>query len=196
MARSETEICNVGLGYVGGTRISNFDTEQSENAKLCRTLFQPSVDELLCMEAWDCAKQTKIVTSDASYDTATFDYGFAYRFPFPANPYCLKVRTVNDDLYDWQPEGRFVYTDISTCEMVYTKRITDVNEFSSLLVDAISLQIAIKLTFPLQQSSRLRNELIEYLERFVLPKAKIASAGQGYVDEKGKKSWQDAGGHR
>ena len=89
-----------------------------------------------------------------------------------------------------------MYTDASTCEMEYTKRITDVNEFSPLLVEAISTQIAIRLTFPLQQTNQLRLELIEYLERVVLPRAKTADAREGYVDEKGDHSWKNAGGHR
>ena len=78
--------------------------------------------------------------------------------------------------------------------MVYTKRIGDVNEFDPLLVEAIATQIAIRLTFPLQQTNRLRTELIEYLERVVLPRAKIADASEGYVDEKGEHSWRKAGG--
>ena len=192
MSRSITEICNVSLGMVGAKRITAL-TDDSENARLCATFYQPAVDEVLCMYDWDCAKHTKTVTSDADYDTDTFDYGYAYRFAYPANPYCLKVRKVNDDKYDWQPEGRFVYTDQDSCEMVYTKRITDVNEFKPLLAEAISTQIAIKLTFPLQQENRLRLELIEYLEKVVLPRAKIADASEGYVDEKGKHSWRKAG---
>ena len=80
--------------------------------------------------------------------------------------------------------------------MVYTKRITDVNEFDSLLCEAISVQIAIKLTFPLQQENRLRLELIEYLEKVVLPRAEKADASEGYVDEKGSHSWRSAGGRR
>lgn len=193
MARSTTDICNVGLGMVGAKRIADI-TEDSENARLCSTFYNPSVEEILSMYDWVRAKHTKTVTRDADFDTDTFDYGFAYRYPFPANPYCLKVRAVNGDLYDWQPEGRFVYTDQSTCEMVYTKLITDTNEFTPLLAEAISTQLAIRLSFPLQQINRLRLELIEYLETVVLPRAKTADASEGYVKEKGKHSWRKAGG--
>lgn len=196
MARSKIEICNVGLGMVGATRIAAL-TEDSPNARLCNTFYDQAVDEVLCMANWGCAKHTKVVTSDADYDgDDDFDYNYEYRYAYPASPYCLKVRKVNNDLYDWQPGGRYVYTDQDECEMVYTKRITDVNEFSPLLVEAISTQIAIKLTFPLQQENRLRLELIEYLEKVVLPRAKTANAGEGYVNEKGSHSWRSAGGLR
>lgn len=193
MARSETDMCNVGLGMVGAKRIDVI-TEDSKNARLCNTFLRPSIEEVLCMYDWVRAKHTRTVASDATYDTDTFDYSFAYRFPFPANPYCLKVRKVNGNLYDWQSEGRFVYTDQDTCEMVYTKFITDTNEFNPLLAEAISTQLAIRLSFPLQATNRLRLELIEYLETVVLERAKIADAGEGYVKEKGAHSWRKAGG--
>ena len=196
MSRSITDICNVGLGMVGAKRIADYTTEDSENARLCRTFYNPSVEEVLCMYNWNRAKHTKIVASDATYETDTFDYGFAYRFPFPTNPYCLKVRSVNGNKYDWQPEGHFVYTDQDTCEMVYTKLITNTNEFNPLLAEAISTQLAIRLSFPLKQANRLRLELIEYLERVVLDRAESIDAGEGYIKEKGKHSWRTAGGHR
>lgn len=192
MSRSITEICNVGLGMVGATRIASL-VEDSKNARLCSTFYEPSVDEVLCMYNWKCAKHTKVITSDADYDYSDYDYKLAYKYALPSNPYCLKVRKVNNNLYDWKKEGRAIYTDQETCEMVYTKRITDVNEFDPLLVEAISTQLAIRLSFPLQQTNKLRLELIEYLEKVVLPRAKIMDAGEGYVDEKGKHSWREAG---
>jgi hypothetical protein len=180
---------------VGAKRITAL-TEDSENARLCNTFYQPSVDEVLCMHDWVCAKHTKVITGDATYSSTAYDYKLAYKYALPANPYCLKVRKVNDNLYDWRKEGRFIYTGQDSCEMVYTKRITDVNEFDPLLVEAISTQIAIRLTFPLQQTNRLRLELIEYLEKVVLPRAKTADESEGYVDEKGSHTWQSSGGQR
>ena len=190
MSRSIVGISNAALGMVGESRIASL-TEDSVNARHCNTFYGPSVDEVLCMANWKCAKHTKIITADADYDYTDFSYKLAYKYAYPSNPYCLKVRTVNDDKYDWKPEGRAIYTGTSTCEMVYTKRITDVNEFTPLLAEAISTQIAIKLTFPLQSDNRLRLELIEYLERVVLPRAEIANESEGYVNEKGSHSWRD-----
>ncbi len=195
MARSRTEICNVGLGMTGATKIAAL-TEDSRNGRLCNTFYDPVVDEVLCMAEFGCAKHTKIVPADADYDYTDFSYKLAYKFNYPSNPYCLKVRAVNNNLYDWKKEGRAVYTGQATCEMVYTKRITDVNEFDPLLVEAISTQLAIRLTFPLKQKNNLRLELIEYLEGVVLVRAQASDQSEGYVNEKGSKSWQSAGGKR
>ena len=195
MSRSITEICNIGLGMVGGTRIADI-TEDSPNARYCQTFYDPVVDEVLCMANWVCAKHTKTIAADADYDYTDFSYKLAFKFALPSNPYCLKVREVNTNLYDWRKEGRAIYTSQATCEMIYTKRITDVNEFDPLLVEGIETQLAIRLSFPLQAENRLRLELIEYLEQVVLPRAETANAAEGYVDEKGSKSWQSAGGRR
>jgi len=195
MSRSPTEICNVGLGMVGAQRLTNINTDEGTNARLCQSFYSPSVDEILCMANWSRAKHTKIITADAAYDYTDYTHKLHYKYNLPSNPYCLLVRAVNNNLYDWKPEGRAIYTNQDSCEMVYTKRITDVNEFDPLLMEAISVQIAIKLTFPLQQENRLRLELIEYLKQVVLPDAEKANASEGYV-KKGKHSWQSAGGQR
>lgn len=191
MSRSTTDICNNALGMVGGTRISSL-TEDSENARLCNVFYKPTVDEVLVMHNWGCAKHTKVITSDADFEADDFDYSYEYRYSLPSNPYCLKIRKFNDGEKEYAKQGRYIYSDEDECELVYTKRITDTNEFDPLLVDAIELQLAIKLSFPLQATNRLRNELIEYLEKVVLVRAKSIDAAERYKAPSTNK-WQDAG---
>jgi len=175
---------------VGATRINSL-TEDSENARLCNTFYSPTVDEVLCMHKWGCAKHTKVITSDADFDEDDFDYSYDYRYALPSNPYCLQIRKFNDGETEYDKQGRYIYSDADSCELVYTKRITDTNEFDPLLAEAISVHLAIKLTFPLQQTNRLRIELIEYLEKVVLQRAKAQDADEVYIP-KGKQTWQEA----
>lgn len=191
MARSKIDICNVGLGMVGGKRIDSL-TEDSENARLCNTFYDAVVDEVLRMYPWGCAKHTKVITSDADYDADDYDYGYAYRYPLPSNPYCLKIRQYNDGETEYDKQGRFLYSDEDGCELIYTKRITDTNEFDPLLADAISTHLAIKLSFPLMQDKTVRDELIEYLYKVVLITAKQGDASEKYVP-KGKFNVRRAG---
>lgn len=191
MSRSITDICNIGVGMVGGKRIASL-TEDSENARLCSTFYEPTVDEVLCMHKWSCAKHTKTVSSDADFDADDFDYSYAYRYELPSNPYCLMVRKFNDGETEYDIQGRYLYTDASTCELEYTKRVTDTNEFTPLLAEAISTDLGIKLSFPLQMENRLRIELIEYLEKVVLPRAKARDGAEKYVAP-AKHNVRDAG---
>ena len=191
MSRSIVDICNVGLGMVGEQRIDSL-AEDSTNARLCNTFYNSVVDEVLCMHDWGCGKHTKVVTADATYDADDYDYGYAYRYPLPANPYCLHIRKYNDGETEYDKQGRFLYSDNDGCELIYTKRITDTNEFDSLLADAISVHLAIKLSFPLMQDKTIRDELIEYLYKVVLLTAKQGDASEKYVP-KGKFNVRKAG---
>jgi len=189
---SRTQICNRGLVLVGGTVITSL-TEDSDNARFCAELFDPTIDEVSCMQNWLCAEHRKVVAANADYEYTDFDYALQYKYPLPANPYCLLVRKFNTGLMPYELQGRWIFSDEPTCELVYTKRITDVNEFTPLLAEAISTQLAVKLTFPLKQSKSLREELMVYLEQVVLPRAKGAEASQAYVDQSKRRNWRDAG---
>lgn len=190
------EICNDGLLLVGEETVTSVfpPDEGSKEARLCNQFYNRTVDEVLRMHDWNCAKHTKIIAVDATFDEDEFDYSYEYRYQLPSNPWCLKVRTFNDGKTKYDIQGRFLYSDVDSCELVYTKRITDVTEFDSLLIEAISVKLAVKLTFPLKQSKTLRAELIEYLVKDVLLRAKGADADEKYdADAAGEHSWRNAG---
>lgn len=189
---SRTAIANKGLILVGGTVITSL-TEDSDNARYCNELLDPVIDEVSCMHDWLCNEHRKVVAANADYDYTDFDYAKQYKYLLPANPYCLLVRKFNTGLMDYDLQGRWIFSDEPTCELVYTKRITDTNEFTPLFIEAIYTQLAVKLTFPLKQSKSLREELIHYLEMVVLPRAKGREASQAYVDQSKRRNWRDAG---
>ena len=189
---SKTDMANDGLILVGGAVITSL-TEDSDNARYCNQLLDPVIDEVLCMHDWLCAEHRKTVAANADYDYTDFNYAKQYKYLLPVNPYCLLVRKFNTGLMPYDIQGRWVFSDEPSCELVYTKRITDTNEFTSLLVEAIYTQLAVKLTFPLKQSKSLRDELIEYIELVVLPRAKGRESSQAYVDQSKRKNWRDAG---
>jgi hypothetical protein len=185
-------MANDGLVLVGGKVITSL-TEDSDNARYCAQLLDPTIDEVLCMHDWLCAEHRKVVAANADYDADDYSYAMTYKYLLPVNPYCLLVRKFNDGKTKYEIQGRWLYSDADGCELVYTKRITDTNEFSPLLVEAIYTQLAVKLTFPLKQSKSLREELIQYLEMVVLPRAQGRESSQAYVDQTKRRSWRDAG---
>lgn len=192
MSNSRTGMCNKGLVLVGGAAITSL-TEDSDNARYCAELLDSVIDEALCMFDWPCAEHRKVVAANADYDPDDYSYAKTYKYLLPTNPYCLLVRTFNDGKSPYDIQGRWLYSDADACELVFTKRITDVNEFSPLLIETIYTQLAVKLTFPLKQSKTLRTELIEYMEMVVLPRAKGRDASQLYVDRSKRRRWLTAG---
>jgi len=192
MPNSRTDISNKALILVGGKTITSLN-EDSDNARYCNQYLDSVIDEVLCMHDWTCAEHRKVVAANADYDPDDFSYAKAYKYLLPANPYCLLVRKFNTGETAYEIQGRWLYSDDDTCELVYTKRITDVNEFFPLLVEAIYTQLAVKLTFPLKQSKALRDELILYLEEVVLPRAERRDSSQIYVDQSKRRRWLTAG---
>jgi hypothetical protein len=189
---SRTDIANDALILVGGGVITSL-TEDSDEARYCAKLLDPVIDEVSCMHDWLCNEHRKVVAADADYDYTDFDYAKQYKYALPANPYCLLVRKFNTGLMPYDIQGRWIFSDEAVCELVYTKRITDTNEFTPLFVEAIYTQLAVKLTFPLKQSKSLREELIQYLEMVILPRAKGREASQNYIDQSKRRNWRDAG---
>lgn len=189
---SRTAIANKAL-ILNGAMIITSLTEDSDNARYCAELLDSVIDEVLCMHDWLCAEHRKTVAANADYDYTDFDYAKQYKYLLPTNPYCLLIRKFNTGLMDYEPQGRWIFSDEPSCELVYTKRITDVNEFTPLLIEAIYTHLAVKLTFPLKQSKTLRDEFVQYLEVVVLPRAKTREASQAYVDQSERRNWKNAG---
>ena len=93
---TKTEICNVALSQVGtGKAIADFDTDQSQEAKACRTLFDSFMSTVLRGFNWNFAAVFVNVEPVVIYPNQEFNYG--YRYPSD----CLYVRRFwNGQHYD------------------------------------------------------------------------------------------------
>jgi len=175
---SETDICNMALMKVGAKPPINSLTEDSDNARFCNQFYAPVRDAILRSHPWNCAIYRRTISSLA--DAPDFDYD--YQFQLPANPYCLRILQVGkseDQPIQWGVEGRRLLCNESSTRIVYIKRITDTNEFDPLLVDAISVALAIKLAMPLANDQRLVDSLVKELELIVLPLARSIDGQEG-----------------
>ena len=186
MAISEVDICNMGLLEVGAKPKIASLVEDSDNARLCNQFFWPVVDAVLRGHIWNCAIHRKTITPLA--DAPDFD--FDYQYQLPANPYCLRVLQVGlseDQPIIWRVEGRRLLTDESSAPIAYIKRITNTNEFDPLLVDAISIRLAIKFATSLTNSRTMATDLIKQYENITLPLARTIdgqeSSTQTFITE-------------
>ena len=180
MTISKVAICNMALGELGAKEISSL-TDGSTAAALCSRHYDQTVDEVLAMADWKCAMARKQLA--ASSETPDFEYD--YQYPLPTNPYCLRVRAMCLDdgselEADWTREGDMLLTNQDECYIKYIKRVTDPMKFEPLLVTAIYLQLAIKFAPKLQKDTADKGRLIEEFEKLVLPRAKYATAKEGY----------------
>lgn len=186
MSVSEVDICNMSLLKVGAKPKIESLVEDSDNARLCNQFYAPIRDATLRSHPWNCAIHRRTLTSDV----ATPDSDWDYQFTLPANPYCLRmlqVGTSEDQPIEWRVEGRKLMCNESSTPIVYIKRITDTNEFDPLLVDAISVALAIKFAMPITGSQSLVDSLVKELELIVLPLARTIdgqeSSGDAFITE-------------
>lgn len=78
-------------------------------------------------------------------------FGFASQFPLPSD--YLRMLPSADNK-DWQIEGRKILTDDSSpIQVVYLKKITDLNELDELFVEVLVARIAYTIAEKVTQSN-------------------------------------------
>ena len=189
MSLSETQICNMGILKTGSKVTISALTEDSDNARLCNTFWGPVRDAVLRSHPWNCAIHRTTVTAMSEDPDSDWDY----QYQLPVNPYCLRILQVGLREYQpvkWTIEGRRLLTDESSPPIVYIKRITDTNEFDSLLVDALTLKLAIKLCMPLTANGKMLEGLIKELETISLPEARSIDGQEQSIQEIETTTWE------
>ena len=180
MPISETNICNQALLKNGAKPAISSLTEDSDNARLCNTFYASVRDAVLRSHPWNCA--IKRTTLTALSEAPEMDYDHQYQLP--TNPWCLRVLQVGkleDQPTRWKVEGRLLLTDENSPPIAYIKRITDTNEFDPLLIDALVLKLALKMSMPLTSELRLVKALIEEIETVSLPEARSIDGQESSV---------------
>lgn len=145
---SKVQIANMALGRIGvSQRIANVDTEDSIEARQCRTFYDQDVEFVLRSFEWPFAtgyRQLALVTEEPSDDWA-----YAYRVPVDS----LKVRRIvtalgRDDpnpppfVLGQDSQGPLLYTSEEDPTIEYTVNITDPGRFDPIFVEALSWKLA------------------------------------------------------
>lgn len=189
MPIDETGICNMAIMKTGSKDvISSFTSDSSNNAILCRQFYGSVRDAVLRSHPWNCAIHRTTPTALS----ATPDSDWDYQYQLPTNPYCLRilqVGEVEDQPIAWRVEGRRLLTNESSPPIVYVKRITDTNEFDALLVDVLTLKLALKLAMPLAANAQIVTGLIKELEEISLPEARSIDGQESSVQQIQTDTW-------
>ena len=157
MASSETQICNLALGRMGEDVITSL-SENSRAGKLCAVFYESVRDALLCVHDWAFAGG-RIGPLSPLTDAPVF--GFANAFQLPSD--CLQVRGLYGVTSStaWQVEGRQLLTDLDTCSLLYTKKVTDTTDFPPLFTNALACRLAYTVAYALAPSGDLAKMLYQ-----------------------------------
>lgn len=146
---SETEISNLAISHCGsGKEISNLDTDQGEEASVCRRFYELARDQVLRDFAWPFATKFRVLSLVEEDPSDEWDY--SYRYPTD----CLKLRRIlsgqrrdtNDTRSPYKilsdDSGLLIYSDVEDAEVEYTFRQDDPSFYPADFTMALSYKLA------------------------------------------------------
>lgn len=181
---TEIEIVNMGLQACAARRITDLD-EDSIEADEVNTCWNTIREATLRMHSWNSIATTAELT-----DTGETPVGGRWdkKYALPAD--CLHVYdVVTDDDDPWKVKGRYLFTDLAApLSIEYAKRDVPMSEYDPLLVEVMSLRLAIQVCEPITQSTSKRKELEARLER-LMQTAAVADGRESSNDEFQEDPW-------
>jgi hypothetical protein len=190
---SKVDICNSAMNMLGASNIVSL-TEDSKNARLLNQRFDFVRDAVFRGHAWNCLINRQQLNQSST--TPTYQYSYAY--PLPTDPYCLRILDFHTGSYssnevdiDWKVEGREILTDQATVYIKYIGRVTDPNEYDTLLIETVAARLASDTGYAITGSTTLTNAMWQLYEAKIV-EARHADATEGKPDEIIANTWLNA----
>lgn len=184
---SVVDICNEALDLLGAQTITAL-SENSQEARLCNRRFATVRDAVLRAHPWNIAITRKQLAKDATSPA----FGFTNQYTLPTDPYCLRVLSFWDSNVDsevaaydsrtsFKIEGRKVLSDAGECRITYIGRITDTEQYDSLLSSTVAHRLASEIAYAVTGSNSLANGMQQLYEAR-LREARSIDAMEGTPD--------------
>jgi len=170
-------ICNIAMGWLRANLITNFDTDTSKEAKLCRANYDRIREAVLEDREWRFATRRFKMALSASVP----EYGYNHQFQIPSN--VIRVLAASsqrgsggsnyamDNNIEWEREEDFVLANVTEVYARCTMNIETTTKFSPGFVQAFATRIAAELAVALTGSNTRHKELLEDYD------AKLATGG-------------------
>ena len=175
------DISNLALTKTGGMPIQDINDPYDENARLCKLIFDPVLEEALREYPWNFSLDMTTLSQIA--EEPEFDWQYKYQLP---NDYIRIIRTENEDPYKIM--GGELYTDITPCKVLYQKTISDLNMVDSSFAIALSTELAVRLSYTLTQSRAQTDALIQEA-KYAWTKARNIDSAESPLDRVQQSKW-------
>ena len=184
---NETSIANLCLTRLGADRITNIDTEQTENASKIRAVFDFLRDEVLRSHPWNFAVQRV----NFNKLTTTPLYGFLAEFQIPGNVLRVLPRGTGIDSNlnaEYKIEGDKILTNDNTFQCKCILRIEDTTKWDAAFVEVFATRLQAELAYAIVNSRGLASDLFNlYLSK--LRAAKAFDAMEDTPDQMTANEW-------
>lgn len=153
MAASPVSICSNALLMLGDNPISSFD-ENSAKARLAANLYPAVRDAILRAHPWNCC----VARVQLAPDVATPAFDYAFQFTLPADYVrTLQVGELGAES-EYRIEGRRLLCDDNPLNLRYVFRNENPATWDDALVDAVTLEMAARMAYPITRSASLARD--------------------------------------
>lgn len=178
MTVSRTDLANIALTKIGKNRLTDIDADTTEEAIVCRLLFDEIRDEVLAQGKWLFALK-RVALAQLSTAPA---YEFSYGFQLPAD--FLKLISVNETVpgtIEFQIESDELLTDESSMSIRYIKQESNTAKWSPGFKKAFTLKLAAEMSYAFKADKRLTLGLYQ-LYQDALENALANETSQATID--------------
>ena len=151
---SSVEICNMALSLLGQEPIMTLD-DTSKSSRLCKRLYEPTLEALLRAYPWTFAIKRVVL----SRDTATPSFGFKYQFTLPSD--CMRIVSMNVPDGAYSTEVNKILTDYEEVQLRYVYKVKSSDEYDSQFIYVLALQLAKVMCQSLTADAELFNRLVQ-----------------------------------
>lgn len=181
---SEVAIANDALLRLGEQQVTALN-EDSRNGRLVNHFYASVRDSVLASHPWNEA----IKRSGLARLTTTPAWGFSYLYQLPSD-FITLIRIDGADS-DFRIEQRTIATDLTTMNIVYVFRLTDVAAMSEDLKKCISTRMSAEMSKPITGSDSTFDRMWT-LHQQALNEARYQDSRQGPIDRVTGSTWVNA----
>ncbi|EFI5828010.1 hypothetical protein LPG47_001496 [Escherichia coli] len=173
---SVVEICNRALSNIGNSRSINSLTEASKEAGECSLHFEACRDAVLSDFDWNFATK-RVALADTSNPPPDWEYAYQYpsdclriteiMLPGVRNP-TAAMRVQYEVGADTNGTGKLIYTDQPQAWLKYVSRVTDVNMFDAIFMEALAWRLAAAINMALTGNADLGTFSLNMYNRVIL----------------------------
>jgi hypothetical protein len=184
---TSVDIANYALNILGASTISSL-SDDTKAARIINQRYDSIRDTVFRAHPWNGlisrAELAKISTAPT--------FGYANQYTLPTEPYCLRVLEFSNGSLSYPQdnmtnnsggpvfviEGRKLLTDEGTAKIKFVARVTDPNQYSASLIEALAARIATEICYPVTGSSSL-TQLTAALYESKIKEARFVDSTEG-----------------
>lgn len=177
---SQIDVYNMALARIGVYDTAVQDAgEVSKAAQVCTVFYAPMLDYVLQDFPWRFAERRVMLAS-----LGTPPVNWSYRYAYPSD--CITAKYITrsgirsartDQMIPFQVGNggavREIYCDLQDAELVYTARVTDLNQWGSIAVSALAYRLAAEIAMPMSVKPDIANSALSGYYREVSRAAAI-----------------------